>query len=136
MLERLHEHIGMELQTNTRTDTIYVVVAVLFNFVMLGINSVVAGGASKDATAMIVLIISIVLAILVDGLVVTGLLTGRASRQKLLSGLIKMYEDAGVAKYYDQSLLTNYNRRYVIFSSIVVLLGLMAILIPLVILLT
>ena len=39
MLERVHQHIVDELQQSARTDTIFVVTAVIFNLVVLGINS-------------------------------------------------------------------------------------------------
>ena len=39
MLERLHEHVVNELGQSSRTDTIFVVVAVIFNLIALGINS-------------------------------------------------------------------------------------------------
>ncbi|TAK27111.1 MAG: hypothetical protein EPO21_24295 [Chloroflexota bacterium] len=136
MLERLHEHINLELGINTRTDTIYVVTAIIFNFVMLGINASVAAGASRgDATARAVLIITMVLSILVNGIAVLGLLTGRQTRHKLLRGLLKMYTDAGVGQYYDPTLLSNYDRRYVMFTAIIALLGVAGILIPLVMIL-
>ncbi len=138
MLERLHEHINLELQVNTRTDTIFVVTAVIFNFVMLGISSAMAGEAidGDSTTALIVLIITLCLSVLVNGIAIVGLLTGRATRHKLLLGLLKMYNDTEVGQYYDQTLLTSYMRRYVMFIAIIGLLGLTAILIPLVILLT
>ncbi|MBK8164908.1 MAG: hypothetical protein IPK64_02970 [bacterium] len=42
MLGKLHDHIVGELQQKARTDTVFVVVAVLFNLVVLGINRAVA----------------------------------------------------------------------------------------------
>jgi hypothetical protein len=93
-----------------------------------------AGG--EDTTSMIVLIITLCLSFLVNGIAITGLLTGRATRQKLLRGLLKMYEDAEISQYYDESLLTNYMRRYVMFVAIIGLLGVTAILIPIVVLVT
>jgi hypothetical protein len=137
MLERLHEHINQQLQANTRTDTIFVVTAVIFDFVMLGINSSVAAGArggNGSVTALVVLVITLIFSILVNGIAVLGLVTGRQTRGKLIQGLLKMYEDAGVRKYYDESLLADYNRRYLIFTGIIGLLGLVAVVIPLVIL--
>ena len=139
MLERLHEHINEELRVNTRTDTIFILTAVIFNFVMLGINSAMATEATDnrtDITPMIILIITLLLSLLVNGISITGLLTGRATRLKLSQGLLKMYADVEVAQYYDESLLTNYMRRYVMFIAIIGLLGATSILIPLVILLT
>jgi hypothetical protein len=45
MLENVHDHLSSELQQNTRTDTIFVVTAILFNLIVLAVNSAVAGDA-------------------------------------------------------------------------------------------
>ncbi len=134
MLERLHNHIQSELHVNTRTDTIFVLAAIIFNFAMLGISS---GIAASDPTleGIVVIIIAIVGTLLVNGVAILALQFGRSTRDTLLRGLIKMYEDAGVSQYYDATLLTNYGQRYTLFSAIVGILGLMAIVIPLVLLL-
>lgn len=141
MLEQLHEHINEELRVNTRTDTIFVITAIVFNFVMLAISSIQAGEAAdaynvNTTTPTIVLIITMMVTIIVTGITIVGLYTGRATRQKLTNGLLQMYKDAEINQYYDESLLTNYMRRYVMFTTIIALLGVTAILIPLVILLT
>lgn len=143
MLERLHQHMTEELTVNTRTDTLFVIIAVIFNFVMLGISSAFAGPASSgsgrgggDVTALVILFINFILSIMVNGISIMGLITGRATRQTMLEGLMKMYEDAGVNQYYHPSLATNYQRRYTMFIGINALIGAASILIPLVILLT
>jgi hypothetical protein len=142
MLERLHDHINQELNTNTRTDTIFVITGIVFNFIMLGISSAMAGEAtanyngSNNMTASIVLGITMTLSVLINGIAITGLITGRTTREKLYAGLIKMYADSKVAQYYDTSLLTNYNNRYALFISVIGLLGLASIGIPLVVLFT
>jgi O-antigen/teichoic acid export membrane protein len=43
MIERVHEHLTGELKQNARTDTVFVLAAILLNLVLLGINSSVAG---------------------------------------------------------------------------------------------
>ncbi len=141
MLERLHEHINEELRVNTRTDTIFVITAIVFNFVMLAISSSQAGLAvdvdtENTITPRAVMVITMVVTVIVSGIGVVGLVTGRATRKKLTAGLLRMYKDAGVEQYYDDSLLTNYMRRYVMFTAIIVVLSITAIVIPLVILLT
>ena len=141
MLERLHEHINLELRVNTRTDTIFVVTAVVFNFVMLAIGSSMASEATADfsdnrTTPMIVLFITLGMTLLVNGIAIVGLMTGRATRERLSEGLFKMYKDAEVDQYYEKTLLENYMRRYVIFTTIIGLLAINAIAIPLVVLLT
>jgi hypothetical protein len=41
-----------------------------------------------------------------------------------------MYQDQGVEKYYDISLLSNYNLRYNLFIMVVVFTGIIATVVP------
>jgi len=137
MLEQVHQHITSELNQGARTDTIFVVTAVVFNLLVLGINSVVAGEAAAEPgnslVSDLVLAILIALLILVNSLSITGLLTGRQTRNKLLRGLLAMYRDNEVDQYYDATLLTNYGRRYLIFTGVILCLATTAIAVPLII---
>jgi len=128
MIERVHQHIIEELQQNTRTDTIFIVTSILLNLLTLAVNSGIAQGKSANRT--IVMLIFVTLTIVVNLVVVVGLLKGKQTRSKLLSGLIKMYKDQGVDGYYDSSLLSNYSTRYNLFILVVVFIGLIAIIVP------
>ena len=132
MLERVHEHIITELQQNTRTDTIFILIATLLNMLALGINSAVVGGSNRGATTWIVFFAFVALVIVVNFVVEVGLIKGRQTRIKLLGGLLKMYKDQGVEGYYDASLLSNYTVRYNLFMLAVIFTGLIAIIVPLV----
>ena len=132
MIERVHEHIVTELQQNARTDTIFILTAILLNLLALGINSAIVAGSNRDATTWIVFFTFISLVIVVNFVVELGLLKGKQTRIKLISGLLKMYKDQGVEGYYDASLLSNYNTRYNLFLLAVVFTGLIAIVVPLV----
>jgi len=70
--------------------------------------------------------------IVVNFVVIIGLLKGKQTRIKLINGLLKMYKDQGVEGYYDASLLSNYSTRYNLFLVAVVFTGLIAIVVPLV----
>jgi hypothetical protein len=59
-----------------------------------------------------------------------ALIAGRETRLKLLSGLIAMYRDNGVEKYYDASLLDAYSTRYRLFTAVIVSLALIALVVP------
>src|SRR5262245_59210193 len=143
MLERMHEHINSELHANTRTDTVLVLTAIVFDLVILGINSAAAAtlrgaltpgrtrGADEFLLPLVIFTILVVVSLLVNGVALLGLQLGRNTRDKLLRGLMRMYEDASIARYYDVSLLTNYGRRYALFTVIIGLLGAVAIVIPL-----
>jgi hypothetical protein len=143
MLHDIHEHINQEVRLNTKTDTIFVVTAIALNLILLGVSSGLAAAAAEElgradakTTSAIVLAINLAVSILINGVSVVGLLTGRATRKTLAQGLLKMYEDADVIQYYGASLLTNYMRRYIMFIAIIAILGVSSILIPLVVLLT
>ncbi len=142
MLQQLHDHIVAELGHSSRTDTIFIVVAVVFNLIVLGINSAVSGvaAANRDTYpggynlgADVVLGIFIMMTLLVNVIAIAGLYVGRRTRSKLLSGLVEMYADNQVDKYYDRSLLSNYGIRYLLFGGVIILLAFTAIVVPLVI---
>jgi len=139
MLEQVHEHITNELQQGARTDTVFVITAIVFNLLVLGINSAVAAAAADsyrgDASIAndLVMGILIALVILVNAIAIIGLLTGRQTRNKLLRGLLAMYRDNEVDQYYDTTLLTNYNRRYLLFTGIILCLALTAIVVPVIV---
>lgn len=130
MIERVHEHIITELQQNTRTDTIFILTAILLNFIALGVNSGFASGRDTDTTTWIVFFTFVCLVIVVNFVVVIGLLKGKETRTKLINGLLKMYKDQGVEGYYDVSLLSSYSTRYNLFLLAVIATGLIAIVVP------
>ena len=132
MIDRVHEHIISELGTNARTDTIFVLTAILLNLITLGINSGIAS-SETNGTTMIVMFTFVALLIVVNFVVELGLIRGRQMRKKLLSGLLKMYKDQGVEGYYDPSLLSDYKTRYNLFMLAVLFTGLVAIVVPFVI---
>ncbi len=136
MIERVHEHIVAELQQNARTDTIFILAAILLNLLALGVNSAVGSGRDQDATMWIVFFTFVCLVIVVNFVAEVGLIKGRQTRMKLLNGLLKMYQDQGVDGYYDASLLSNYNTRYNLFLLTVVVTGLIALIVPLVLIIT
>jgi len=135
MIERVHEHIISELGTNSRTDTIFILTGIILNLLVLAINSAIA--SSDPGTATIIVMLALVALLIVVNLIVElGLIRGRQTRVKLLNGLLKMYQDQGVADYYDQSLLSDYRMRYNLFMFGVLFIGLVALIIPFVLLAT
>lgn len=133
MIKQVHEHIISELQQNARTDTIFVLTAILLNLLTLAINSSIAEGSRKETSLFITMFIFVALTIVVNLVVISGLIKGKQTRFKLLSGLIKMYKDQGVEGYYDPSLLAEYNTRYNLFIFTVIFIGFIAIVVPFVI---
>jgi hypothetical protein len=130
MIEHVHNHITSEINQNTRTDIIFILTAIVLNMITLAVNSGMVKSSRTDTSTMIVMFVFVCLIVLVNLVVVIGLIKGKQTREKLLAGLIQMYKDQGVDKYYDISLLSNYNLRYNLFIMVVVFTGIIAIVVP------
>lgn len=130
MIEHVHKHITSELQQNTKTDIIFILAAIVLNLIILAVNSGFVTKSRTDETYMIIMFLFVALLILLNLVVIFGLLKGKQTREKLINGLIKMYKDQNVDKYYDSSLLGNYNTRYNLFMMVVVLTGIISIAVP------
>ena len=131
MLERVHQHIVDELQQGARTDTIFVVTAVLFNLVVLGVNSAVAG--EKGMPEDLILVVLTLMVLVINAISIAALYFGRGTRNKLLKGLLDMYSDNDVDRYYDPSLLTNYHKRYMLFAGVILSLAVTCIVVPVIV---
>lgn len=103
------------------------------NLITLAINSGMVEKSRTDETLLMVMFIFVGLVILINIVAILGLLKGKQTRAKLLNGLITMYKDQQVDKYYDESLLSSYSVRYNLFIMVVVCTGVIAIIVPFVI---
>jgi len=130
MIEHVHKQINSELQQNTKTDTIFILTAIVLNLIILAVNVSFAEESRTDSSSLTIMFLFVALLVLLNLVVIMGLLKGKQTRGKLLSGLLKMYQDENVIKYYDQSLLSNYNTRYNLFIMVVVLTGLISMVVP------
>ena len=130
MLEHVHKHITPELQQNTRTDIIFILTAILLNLITLAVNSGMSESSRTDNAMLVVMFVFVCLIVLVNLVVVIGLMKGKQTREKLLASLIQMYKDQDVDKYYDMSLLGNYNMRYNLLIMVVIFTGVIAATVP------
>ncbi len=130
MIEYVHNHITSELQQNTKTDTIFILAAIFLNLITLAINSSIVEKSRTDGTMLLVMFIFVGLLVLVNIVVIFGLLKGKQTRIKLLNGILSMYRDQKVEKYYDETLLSSYSVRYNLFIMVVVCTGVIAVVVP------
>jgi len=130
MLEHVHNHITKELEQNTKTDIIFILTSIALNLITLAINSGLVEKSRTESSTLVVMFVFVTLIVLVNIVVIIGLIKGRQTRMKLINGLITMYKDQNVAKYYDESLLSNYNVRYNLFILVVVCTGVIATIVP------
>ncbi|MBT3169047.1 MAG: hypothetical protein HN952_07150 [Candidatus Cloacimonetes bacterium] len=127
MIKQLHEHILDELRTNIKIDTIFVITAIVFNLITLGINSAIA---SEKEEPVLIMFIFVSLIIVINIVSEIGLNKGRQAQTKLINGLLKIYKDNNIDQYYDPSLLKTYRTRYNLFILIVLFTGIVAIIVP------
>ena len=127
MLDKIHAHILDELKINARTDTIFILTAIIINFTTLGINSTIS---SSDKNNIIIMFCFVILTVVVCVVAEIGLIRGRQASAKLIGGLIEMYKDNGVEKYYNPTLLKHYKLRYNSFVIVILVTGLIAIIVP------
>ena len=130
MLEHVHKHIIAELQQSAKTDIIFILSSIVLNLITLAVNSGMVEKSRTDETIFMVMFIFVALVILINIVAIIGLLKGKQTRTKLLNGLITMYKDQQVDKYYDESLLNSYSVRYNLFIMVVVCTGVIAIIVP------
>jgi hypothetical protein len=130
MLEHVHKHIISELQQSAKTDIIFILSSIVLNLLTLAINSGMVEKSRTDQTLVMVMFIFVGLVILINIVAIFGLIKGKQTRAKLLNGLITMYRDQQVDKYYDESLLSSYSVRYNLFIMVVVCTGVISIIVP------
>lgn len=133
MVKKVHDHIVEELKANTKTDTVFVLSAITLNLVMLAINTSIADFGA-EGTNIILMVLFVGMILVVSFVAEVGLIKGRQTREKLLSGLIRMYKDNKVDGYYDHSLLHAYKIRYTLFMVTVLTTGILAIVVPFIVL--
>jgi len=127
MLDKVHAHILDELKINARTDTIFILSAIIINFTTLAINSAVSSSAKDNIAIMFCFVILTIVVCVVSEI---GLIRGRQASAKLINGLIEMYKDNKVDQYYDPSLLKHYKLRYNLFVVVILVTGLISIVVP------
>jgi hypothetical protein len=127
MLDKVHTHILDELRINARTDTIFIISAIIINFTTLAINSGISNSSKNDILIMFCFVILTIVVCVVSEI---GLIRGRQASAKLINGLIEMYKDNGVDKYYNPALLKHYKLRYNLFVIVILVTGIIAIVVP------
>jgi hypothetical protein len=159
MQDHLHQDLVSELNQTTRTDTTTAIIGVILNLIFLLVNSVIAGGVWTEEyiyndvikedpmfvpdpiitsefhlSMMLIFVILIAAIIAINIFVIRALLAGKERRIKLTESLEKMYKEEDSGKYYDASIIKGYETRYGLYTKIVGTLGLLAFLIPIVVL--
>lgn len=125
MLKEMHEHLLKELEQNKQVNTIFLILGIVFNLMMLAINS--AAQSSKDNSFIIIFF---VLGIIVSSIAIIILYKNMQTRNKITNGLYMMYEDNNVSKYYDKSIMKNENTNSKLEIAVIIVTCVTSIIIP------
>lgn len=125
MLKEMHEHLLKELEQNKQVNTIFLILGIVFNLMMLAINS--AAQSSKDNSFIIIFF---VLGIIVSSIAIIILYKNMQTRNKITNGLYMMYENNNVSKYYDKSIMKNENTNSKLEIAVIIVTCVTSIIIP------
>jgi hypothetical protein len=157
MEDHIHQDLTAELSQTTHTDTITVIVGVILNLIFLLVNSLIAGAVwteeyiYNDAIKgelfvdrtittefelgmMLIFVILVAATIAINVFIIRALLAGKERRIKLTESLHKMYREEDLGKYYNSSNIKGYEVRYSLYTKVVGTLGVLAVLVPIVVL--
>ncbi|GAB1264705.1 hypothetical protein [Aurantivibrio infirmus] len=131
MIEQIHKHLISEMEMASRGTTTFVICSVLFNVLVLAINSAVALGKSGASDIAFFIFMAGSLTITISAMVAIS--SSEKSCHLYHEALLAIYEDEGVFKYWPAELNTTNQRRNKLFSIAVFTIGSIAIVIPLLI---
>ena len=122
LVGKVHDTLYDTSRSVGTTDTILVCGTYIFNLAMLFLIFL-----SIEKTAIYAVFLATL--VIVNLLILATFKNSRQLREKLHLKQKHLYEDLGLLKYFDDSVMENYKKRYFIWISLDVVLGIMAILV-------
>ena len=122
LIGKVHDSIHGNSRSIGTTDTILVCGTYIFNLAMLFLIAISVEKTGIYAVFIITLVV-------VNWLIIATFRNSRQLREKLHSRQKLLYDDLGLLKYFDESVIENYKKRYSIWISLDIVLGIMAILV-------
>ena len=129
MKEQIHAHLLKEMEQASKGDTVFVICAVLFNLVVLAVNSAVAIG--KSQLSVLVFSIFMLGSVLVTVSAIVALRNASKACNIYRESLLWLYQSEGVDKYWPTQLNSANKVRFILYYLIVLFTAFMAVCIPL-----
>jgi len=129
------EQMNAELEQSVHTDTTVIIVGMVINVILFGVNTGVAAASHIPESGLAVKLIFFVLTaflIVLNVSVGYALASGKKKRVKITERLEKFWEDEGLGKYQDASISSGYGTRGNLFTFILLALGAVALLVSLI----
>jgi hypothetical protein len=135
MKDMMLEQMNAELEQAVHTDTTVIIVGLVMNAILLGVNTGVGAAAHEPEAAMATTLIFFVLTAFLIALNVSvgyALSNGKKRRVKISERIQKFWGDEGLGKYQDASISSGYATRGNLFTFILLALGAVALLVSLI----
>ncbi len=135
MKDMMLEKMNAELEQTVQTDKTVIIVGMILNVILLGVNTGVAFAAQAPKAGLAIKLIFFVLTAFVIVLNVSvgyALSMGKKRRVKITEHLEKFWEDEGLGKYQDSSISSGYATRGNLFTIISLALGAVTLLVSLI----
>ena len=128
MIEQVHKHLISEMELASRGTTTFVICSVLFNILVLAVNSAVAVG--KSGTSGLVFLIFSIGSLIMTIAALKAISSGSKSCSSYHAALMAIYQDQNVSKYWPEELSATNKKRNTLFTIVVFTIGCIAIVIP------
>lgn len=129
MKEKVHEHLLAELALASRSNTTFVISAVLFNIFVLVFSSAIA--AINNPFSITIFGLLVVSSGIMTTTALKALDKGKQSCDLYHESLLKLYRDSHVSEYWPEAIDGNIEERGNLHERVVVVIGTIAIVIPL-----
>ena len=137
MKESIHKHLLSELERISRSDTVFIICGVTFNFVVLFINwaqasQLISTYSEPKMATYLIFIIFIFIALIVTIACLLNLVNSRNICNECQASLEKIYDSSGVNEFIPQNMKNLGKRRFTLSFIIVGGSCVIAVLVPLV----
>lgn len=130
MIEKIHDHLVSQLDRSSKSDTVFVISAVLFNILVMFVNWVQASSIASGRGSMAIFGIFLVGALVVSGAALIALVNSKQICIRCHEALEKIYEKEGVSDYFPKDMANLGNKHFVLSFIVVAGTGLIAALVP------
>ncbi len=130
MIEKVHDYLVYELDRSSKSDTVFVISAVLFNILVMFINWAQASSIAAGRGSIAIFGIFLVGVLFVSGAALIALVNSKRICIRCHEALEKIYENEGVSDYFPKNMAILGNKRFVLSFIVVAGTGLIATLVP------
>jgi len=130
LTRELHQTLLTELQHLRKFDTIFSFSIVFFNLIAWMVGSGLMSDRSDLTLYKVQFVALIIGVVILNSIAIRVLKLGSKTHARLNNGLKKLFEDHDLLKYYDPESENAHQLRYNLFTSVMLLTGVISIVLP------